>query len=539
MSGINGGINGGSGDIFKSMTLVMLATMLSRVLGFFREMAIAYRFGATMETDAYLVAILLPTILFYAFSDALKNTFITVFASLRKDESAPYFFNPLALYLLLALLAIVLLGIIFAPALVFVLAPGFRGDVFDLTVGLMRILIPGILFMGLAGLATGFLHSHHRFFIPAMVNVPHNAIIILSAIFLGLNYGIAGLAWGSLLAVASQLLIQLPSLRRIPFTFRRGLSFRHPALQKIFALLPAILLSSAVLELKHLLDRLFASFLAPGSIAALNYAERIYVLPQGIFATAVIIVLYPTLVELLNDKKMDAFTAQISRGVSLLFFILLPISAGLIFLRRPLVEFIFQRGAFDAAATDLTAYALFFYTPGLVGFALHYFCNRIYFALQEVKTLAWVNVVMVSANAVFNILLMPLLGHGGIALGTSLAFTLGSLSLFAIFTRRLGLSFAELLLKPFSRSAISTAIMCAFLALYYYLWTGPLAFPFAGPAVIASASLLGAGVYFLAAYLLRFREMGLALELLRGLLGRDRAKDKDKDRDKDKDGPSF
>lgn len=507
--------------LFKSMTLVALAAVLSRVLGFFREMAIAYRFGATMETDAYLVAILLPTILFYAFSDALKNTFITVFTSFKKEENAASFVNTLALYLAAILFVLVVLAVIFAPGLVFLLAPGFKGEAFRLAVELTRILAPGIFFMGLAGLATGFLHSHHRFLIPALVNVPHNIIVMISALYLGLRYGVVGLAWGSLFAVASQFFIQIPSFFRVPFNFRPGLSLRHPGIERVFVLLPAIVLSSAVLELKHLLDRLFASFLAPGSIAALNYAERIYVLPQGIFATAVIIVLYPTLVELLAEKDTDSFTAQIRRGVSLLFFVLLPVTAGLIILRRPLVEFLFQRGAFDASATELTAYALLFYTPGLVGFALHYFCNRIYFALQEVKTLALINLAMVVSNAVFNLLLMPLLGHGGIALGTSLSFTLGSLWPFVIFTRRLQLSFGGLLLKPFYRSALATVIMSAFLYLFLFFRTEIMGQSFAGLKIIISTTALGAGVYFCSALLLRIPEAAEISGFLKGLLRRE------------------
>ena len=173
--------------LYRSMTLVMAATLLSRVLGFGREIAIAYRFGATIETDAYLVAILLPTILFYAFSDALRNTFITVFASFKKDESAPFFVNTLVLYASAALLAVVFLGVIFAPQVVFLLAPGFKGESFELTVKLTRILVPGIFFMGLAGVATGFLHSHHRFLIPALVMSPqpyHHR----QCLFLGRNY---------------------------------------------------------------------------------------------------------------------------------------------------------------------------------------------------------------------------------------------------------------------------------------------------------------------------------------------------------------
>ena len=506
--------------LYRSMTLVMLATLFSRVLGFLREVSIAYRFGTTMETDAYLVAILLPTILFYAFSDALRNTFITVFAFFKKDESASSFINSLIFYACAILLLVVLLGIVFAPQVVFLLAPGFKGEAFSLTVKLTRILVPGVFFMGLAGLAAGFLNSYQRFLIPAMVNVPHNLIVIGSALFLGVRYGITGLAVGSLLAVASQLLIQIPAVCRVPFSFRPGLALRHPGLQKIYTLLPAILLSSAVLELKHLLDRLFASFLPAGSIAALNYAERIYVLPQAILGTGIIIVLYPVLVELLAEKDMQSFVRQVSRGTSLLLFILLPVTAGLIILRIPMVEVFFERGAFDASATEMTACALLFYTPGLVGFALHYFCNRIFFALQEVKVLVWVNLAMVGGNALLNYLLMPYLGHGGIALGTSLAFTLGSLGLFFVFARRLSLSFRSLVLAPLFRSAAVTGIMTAAVYLFICLWTGLLGRPFAGITLLLLASLWGAIVYFLSACLLRLPEMKLLQEFLRGVAGK-------------------
>ncbi len=507
------------GLLVKSMTMVMLATLASRVLGFFREVAVAYRFGATTEADAYLVAILLPTILFYSFSDALKSTFITVFAPFKGGQDEHHFVNTLAFYTIGVLLILALLGYLLAPQLVFLLAPGFTGETFQLTVELTRILIPGVFFIGLSGLATGFLHSHQRFIVPALVNVPHNIIVILSALYLSLHYGVYGLAWGSLVAVSSQLLIQLPSLRRTTFKFRRGLSSQHPGLKKVTALLPAILLSSAVLELKHILDRLFASFLQPGSIAALNYAERIYMLPQALFVSTIIVILYPTLVELLGKRDMDAFNRQIKWGISMFFFLLLPVMAGMVILRRPLVEVLFQRGAFDGAATDLTAYALLFYTPALLGFSLHCFCNRIYFALQDVKTLVKVNISMVAANAVFNLILMPFLGHGGIALGTSLAFSLGAVWLLAILSHRIGISFGDLV-QPIYRSTLAALIMVAVLLIYLYAWIHLLERPFAGLSVLASTAFLGAAVYFLSARLLRISEMNLLLRLVKEYVGR-------------------
>lgn len=502
------------GFMVKSMSFVMLATLLSRVLGFFREMAVAYRFGTTMEADAYLVAILLPTILFYSFSDALKSTFITVFAPFREHKDTHQFFNALALYTAAALLVLVLLGFLLAPQVVFILAPGFSGEAFDLTVQLTRVLIPGIFFIGLSGLATGFLHSHQRFIVPALVNVPHNIIVIISALVLGARFGVYGLAWGSLLAVSSQLLLQLPSLARTPFPFRRGLSSRHPGLKRVMTLLPAIILSSAVLELKHVLDRLFASFLQPGSIAALNYAERIYMLPQAIFVSAVIVILYPTLVDLLGKRDTEAFNGQVKWGISLFLFMLLPMIAGLMLLSRPLVEILFERGAFDAAATDLTAYALLFYAPALLGFSMHCFCNRIFFALQDVKTLVRVNVSMVGANALFNLLLMPLLGHGGIALGTSLAFTFGALWLLLNLKRRLSLSLQDLL-QPLYRAALATIIMTAVLLAYQHAWTELFGRSFSSLGILVSTAALGAAVYFTAAYLLRIPEFDLFLHYAR------------------------
>jgi putative peptidoglycan lipid II flippase len=502
----------------RSVSMIMLATILSRVLGFFREMAIAYRFGTTMEADAYLVAVLLPTILFYSFSDALKSTFITVFAPYKGDEDAPFFLNSLTFFVAIALLVLVVLGIIFAPQLVFLLAPGFKGEIFTLTVRLMRIMLPGIFFVGLAGLASGFLNSYQRFLIPALVNVPHNLIIILSALYLGLHYGVTGLAWGSLLAIVSQLVIQLPSLCRVPFNFRRGFSTQHPGLKKIYSLLPAIILSSAVIELKHLVDRLFASFLAPGSIAALNYAERIYMLPQAIFVSAIIIILYPQLVELHAKSELDFFKQHIRQGISFFFFLLLPMAAGLILLRRPLVELLFQRGAFDASATNLTATALLFYTPGLVGFALHCFCNRIFFALQEVKVLVWVNTAMVGSNALFNLLLMPVLGHGGIALGTSLSFILGSLWLLILLSRRLDLSIKNLIFIPLCRSFMITTLMAILLHFYLSALVSMFASLPGGIFILVTTTFLGAVAYFLFAFLLRLPEVNQVLTFAKSFM---------------------
>ena len=500
-------------SIIKWTGIVTVLLALSRVTGFFRETAIAFRFGASADTDAYLIASMLPQILFFAFSDAVKTAFIPVYGEYHNDEDGNSF--ALTAYVILGAImlttSIVLVAV--APLLVRLVAPGFSGETFEVTVTMSRILLPGLFFMGLSGLSSGILHTKKNFIVPALPAYPSNFIIILAAIFIGVQHGIVGVAWATLVAFASQFLIQLPAVLKHGVFSGRKILWHHPGVKKMTVMLPPVMLGGAALELKNIVDRIFGSLLPEGSIAALNFANRIFLLPNGILIMALLTVLYPTMVDLSMEQKMAEFKETLRKGLGMLVLFVTPMMVGLIMLRTPVVQLLFERGAFDAAATESTAFALAFYSLGLVAMGCQLLLSRAFYALRDTITPMIVTIVMVLLNVLFNWLLIGPLKHGGIALGTSLAFNASVFALWIPLRKKIGPFGGHKLFNTLWKSTIAALVMG--LVLSYgrnILGAGS----FIRQAMQMGGLIgLGALIYFVLAYLLQIEEMVLGLNVLR------------------------
>ncbi len=499
----------------RATAVIILATVFSRLSGFLRETVIAYRFGATAEVDAFLVALIIPLILFNFINLGIQNTFIPVYSPLKNKKSAPAFFS--AAFLLLAVILLLLAAFFYllAPALVSLVAPGFSGETYRLTVTLSRILIPGLISMGLAGLMTGYHHSHSSFFQPAFSFVWQNSIIIFSALFLATG-GMVPFTRGVLLGIAALSLSLIPGVFKLNLKLIRP-DFTHPGIKQMAILLPPIVLGGAALELKNIIDRTFASFLPAGSVAALNYANRLYQLPLGLFIFSLIAVLFPTLVELADGNKQQQFKAKFEQSFRVILFFSLPVVAGLIILRQPLVSLLFERGAFDATATQKTAYALLFYSFGLVTVGLRELFNRAFFALKDTRTPMLATLLTVFLNILLNFILMPYLAHGGIALATSLAAGAGALLLYFLLRRRTGVLADRENLFVASKLAAATFVM----SLYLWLILGYI--NISGetlPDLLRLSFLIGSSfiVYFAVVLLLKVKESREALATLFAML---------------------
>ncbi|NLC52334.1 MAG: murein biosynthesis integral membrane protein MurJ [Firmicutes bacterium] len=508
--------------VIKWTALVVVFNILSRLLGFFREMSIAYRFGALAEADAYLVAIFIPSFLFVAFRDAVRNAFIPIYGDYKgKEEGASLVKTAFAAFSLFLLL-LTIVGTLAAPLIVRLIAPGFEQELFSLSLVLTRIILPSIFFLGLAGLVTSVLHAHYSFLAPATIGIPYNLLIIFSALLLGALYGVRGLAWGTLLAFSSQFFIQLPAFWKL---MPRGgkIHWRHPGLKAILKLMPPIILASGAFEFKIMVDRIFASFLPVGRIAVLSYASRLYNLPYNIIVLALITVFYPLLVDYYSSGDLDGYRQQLRRGLLLIQIFLLPMTVGLIVLREPIVSLVFERGAFEARDTSLTAVALAFYSLGLPFLGLRYFLERSFFALKDTRTPMLAALGMVGLNAVFNYLLIRPLSHGGIALGTSLSGAFAAFFLLYLLWRRLGHLGGKHLLSVTLRCLAAALLMG--LALHLGL---PFLAPYLAPGTITRFLVMGAVIaaaaafYFFLLYLFRVREISWILDLFSRFLNKKR-----------------
>ena len=419
------------------------ATLLSRIFGFIRDMIVAQFFGAGMATDAFFVAFRIPNLLRRLVGEgALTASFIPVYTEYltqRPPEDARDFVRATFSVLAVFLFILTGLGILLAPWIVKVMAYGFSQDPekLGLTVLLTRLMFPYIFFIGLVALAMGVLNSWKHFLAPALAPVLLNLAIILCVLvfYRFFSEPILTLALGVLLGGIAQLVFQWPFLRRKGVSWGFRFEPSHPGVKRIAVLMAPSVLGLGVTQLNVLVNTFLASYLPEGSISYLYYADRLLEFPMGIFAIAVATAVLPVLAEQAAKHDWEKLRETLAFALRLVFFVTLPAMIGLIVLRQPILNLLFQRGAFTAHSAEMTAQALLYYSLGLAGFAGVRIIVPAFYSLQDTRTPVKVAFAALVANALLGALLMHPLKHGGLALATSLAAGL-NFSLLVFFLRK-------------------------------------------------------------------------------------------------------
>ncbi len=505
-------------SIARSAGIILIINMAVKILGFLRETFIARGFGATWLTDSYLVAYTLPYFLQAILGYALVTVVVPVLTKYRLEEDsaqASLVGSSLINLMSILLAGLTIIGIIIAPGLVFITAPGLPPEAAALSVKLARIMFPSVVFMGVGMVITGILNSGFRFGWAAFAPGCSNLIIILGVVFFP-GAGITGLAYATLISFLGLLLIQLPSLKKSGFKYTLVCDFRHPAVRGVLRDILPIVLGVAVNQIYFALNRVFASGLAEGSISALNYASKLMNLPVGIFVAAVASAIYPSLSARALEKDAGLLAETMEKGLGLVALVAIPSAVGLIVLRNPIVALLFERGAFDAQATQITAYALLFFCLGLVPVALNMVLTRAYYALGDVRTPVMVGLLSIIANIIASLLFLKPLGHGGLALANSLAALINTVILYLGLGKKIpGLitaGFGKALLKMLSASLIMALCLYAFLPLLKALGGYGSAWLALRIGVLVA---LGAAAYLLAAFFLKVKEIKELLTLIK------------------------
>lgn len=453
--------------ITKAAGVIGLATFLSRVLGLVRDMVVANSFGAKMVADAFYVAYRIPNLLRELFAEgSMSAGFIPVFTEYLTNKSkdeAKGLANAVFTIVFLTLSGITLLGILLAPVIVRILAPGFLSDPekYNLTVFLTKIMFPYLLFIGVAALVMGILNSLRSFLAPALSPVALNVAIILSVFLLSprMEDPIVGIAIGVIIGGFLQFLIQTPSLRNKGISLKPSLHISHPGVKRIGHLLLPASLSSSVNMINIFIGSILASYLVTGSITYLFYGMRFIHFPLGIFGIAVATAILPTLSTHAAKGDDVALRDTLSFGIRLVFFITIPSMIGLIVLRVPIVNLILQRGEFDYTATIGTAHAVLYYAVGLWAFAGVRIVLQAFYSIQDTNTPLRVGFLGVGSNILFSLLLMGPLGHGGLALANSLAASLTLFFLTSILRKRLGRIDGRRILRSLWRVLFASTFM--------------------------------------------------------------------------------
>ncbi len=442
----------------KATSIVGLAVLCSRLLGLIRETVIAALFGASKNMDAFLTAFRAPNMLRDLFAEgALSTAFVTTFSrriATEGDQSAWRLASKVATLTLVFMSAMTLLGILFAPYIIGILAPFFPAEKAALTIELTRIMFPFILLVSLAALVMGMLNAKNVFGIPALASSFFNLGSIIGGVTLcywldpQANWrhphfgerGLVGLALGTLLGGLLQLLVQLPAAGGVGFRFKLDFNWRDPGVRTILALMgPATIAASAV-QVNVAVNSGFASSLGNGPITWLNIAFRLMQLPLGVFGVAVATVTLPLVSRSAATGNTREFRGALAHAMRLVMLLTIPSAIGLIILAEPIIALIYQHGRFTAASTVQTAAALQFYAIGLAGYAGVKVLAPAFYAIDKRHLPMVVSLISIAVNFCLNWLFTFHLGlgHRGLALSTSFVATTNFLLLYAMMRRHTG-----------------------------------------------------------------------------------------------------
>jgi putative peptidoglycan lipid II flippase len=418
-----------SKNLFKSTTVIVAMTMISRVCGFIRDMVTAHLFGAGAAFDAFSVAFKIPNFMRRLFGEgSFAQAFVPVLSEYQKKKSheeIKEFVSAVAGTLGFVLLCVTVLGVIFAPAIVRVFAPGFdtEGPRFDLAVTMLRITFPYLMLISLTAFSGAILNTYNRFWVAAFTPVFLNICMIGTAIWLSPRMAtpIIGLAWGVFIAGVVQMIFQWPFLKKMKLMPWPKINFKDSGVARVLKLMVPALFGVSVAQVNLLLDTLFASFLVVGSVSWLYYSDRLMEFPLGGFGVAISTVILPNLSRFHATQSSEEYSQTLDWGLRCVLLIALPSAVAFVVMSGPLLSTLFQYGKFDGYSVEMAKKSLAMFSIGIAPFMLIKVLASGFYAKQDTRTPVKIGILAMISNMVFNCILIWHFKHAGIALATSLA----------------------------------------------------------------------------------------------------------------------
>lgn len=520
-------------NIGRATLIVMVTLFLSRILGFIREMIVARVYGRSYITDSFFAAFTIPDVMYYLLvGGALSSGFMPVFSSfLAKDDEdgAWKASNTFITVTLIFLVIFNILGIIFAPLLVPLVAKGLASnpDAFALTVKLTRLMFTAVTFTVLAGLTRGILHSYNIFNSPSLGPVLYNVGMILGAIILGKPFGIYGIAIGVIIGAALNFAVQFPDFMRVGKRFKLELNLNHKGYRRMLRLMVPAIIGLSISQINLVVNQNIASVLDEGSITALRYANRIMLLPLGIFAMGIATTIFPTMTTQIARNEIDDFKETFAQGLNTTLFITIPSAIGMIVLNAPVVRLLFKTGKFTEADVLITAFALAFYSIGLIGQSAVQIITRGFYAIQDTKGPLKVGILTVVINIILNLIFVNFgsLAIGGIALSYSITSIINMVMLY----KMLGKKIKRLKTKKTAHTIIKASMASTAMGIGAYFTSrfieGRLGVEtkLVQLVDVGAAVTVGIVLYVVVAYLLRMKEMDFVVNMLKRKLKKGRA----------------
>ena len=491
----------------KSSAAALIAvTLICKLIGMLRDVVLANYYGTTAVSDAYLIAVSVPTLIFYFVGHSISTAYLPMYNQVKKNKgkgSALDYTNNLTCIALLIVAVLVAALLVFTAPILKLFAPGFDAPTMALTVRFVRVSAASLLFMTLVSVWTGYLQANQNFIIPGSVSFVRNVVIILS-IVLAARFGLIYLGIGLLLAYVAECLLLLPFAWRAQYRPKLRIHLKEDEVKQTLYLILPILLGVCVSQVNKVVDRSIASSMLTGGVSALSYASVLNTAIQEVLVTGIITILFAHCAQLVAQGEHQKVKAKLSSTIDALILILLPAAAGVIILAEEVVTNILCRGNFDAASVQLTTGALRCYSCGIIFLAIRDTLVKLFYAYKDTKTTTVTSIIAIALNIGLNLLLSRFWGIDGLAAATSIAAAAQCIVLYILLHKKIGDYGTKSTLIVLLKSAAAAGAMAGLLALLKYSQ----AFS-SMPALLSLLLmvLIGVAIYFAAAFLLRIRPL--------------------------------
>ena len=505
-------------SIKKTAIIITIISLICKLFGFGREIVLAYFFGTSYVVDAYLMASAIPGILFgWIASIAISYTpiYTDIRENMGQDKSKEFTNNIISLIMVVSVVC-VLFGIVFSKQIVRLTAPGFTGDVFNLTANYFYVSIWTILFIAPIQILTAYLNCHNKFTLSNSATLVISSVQLVFIIIAGF-FGIELLIYGVVVANTLHFIIVFIIAWKHGLKIIFNISFT-PEVKKAFIIVIPIFISSMIDQLNKFIDKSFASGLVEGSIAALNYANILQGFIFTIFTIAITTMIYPMLSQAVAEKNITKVKDIFSKGTNIIIILFVPITIGSIILAQPTISFVFKRGEFGSASTMMTVSAFIMYSIGLLAVALRDVITKVFYSMQDTKPTLYIGAFAVILNILFNLIFIKPMGHSGLALATSLSAIISIPLFFIVLRKKLGALGLKNTTNLFIKSCISTAVMGVVVYFGYNWLSGVLG---GGKLSILLSLVLSAGVggiiYFALMIVLKVKEMNFFTDIIKNV----------------------
>ncbi|AQQ54230.1 murein biosynthesis integral membrane protein MurJ [Planococcus lenghuensis] len=424
----------------KTVISMMIVIVMTKVLGFTRDIILAYFYGASNISDAYLISMTIPSVFFAIVALGIHTSFIPVYTRLRENEgerAAALFTSNLTNIVLLFTVLMTVILMLFPTVAVQLFASGFDEETRQLAITFTRISAIGMMFTALIFISQGLLEVHGRYTLSSLSGLPLNILTILF-IYLSVEYHLYLLAVGTLVALAGQFLFFGPALWKIGYRHKWKISLKEKSIRNIFYMAMPVVIGVSVNQLNVLVDRTLASRIIEGGISAIAYTDRVVYFIQGIFITALVTVMFPKITKLAARKNMQQLKEIVGKVISAAMLLVIPSTIGMMLFSKEIIALLFGRGAFGEAEVAMTGGVLFFYSLGLLGYGLREVLTKVFYSLEDTKTPMINATCTVVLNIGLNLVLSKTMGINGLALATSISALTSIVLLYAALVRKIG-----------------------------------------------------------------------------------------------------